>query len=223
MSGIAAILMSLGSTAHKRFGFPIPCHEDSSCNINLQSEQANIIKNSKTMFIDECSMMLCKLLDCLDRFLQELMDSSLPMGGKLVVLMGDFRQILPVVEGGSRAPVVHAAIKTSELWPQFTTLRLSKNMRVDRILQGTEDPARRQDLEDHAKWLLRVGEGTLPTCHGDIIELPDKMVKDTPEDLREAVHDNFASKYMNCDYLSRRAIMTCTNKIVNAENHDVLQ
>ena len=73
MSGIAAILMSLGSTAHKRFGFPIPCHEDSSCNINLQSEQANIIKNSKIMFIDKCSMMLCKLLDCLDRFLKELM------------------------------------------------------------------------------------------------------------------------------------------------------
>ena len=38
MSGIAAILMSLGSTAHKRFSFLMPCYEDSSCNINLQSE-----------------------------------------------------------------------------------------------------------------------------------------------------------------------------------------
>jgi hypothetical protein len=27
---------------------------------------------------------------------------SLPFGGKTVVLGGDFRQILPVVEGGSR-------------------------------------------------------------------------------------------------------------------------
>ena len=62
------------------------------------------------------------------------MNSSLPMGGKLVVLMGDFRQILPVVEGGSRAPVAHAAAKTSELWPQFTTLRLSENMRVGHVL-----------------------------------------------------------------------------------------
>ena len=70
-------------------------------------------------------------------------------------------------------------------------------MRVDRILQETEDPARRQDLEDHAKWLLRAGKGTLPTHHGDIIELPDKMVKDTPEYLREAVGDNFEKKYMN--------------------------
>ena len=49
------------------------------------------------------------------------------------------------------------------------------------------------------------------------------MVKDTPEDLCEAVCDNFASNYMNCDYLSHRAIMTCTNKIVNAANHDMLQ
>lgn len=63
----------------------------------------------------------------------------------------------------------------------------------------------------------------MPTCHSDIIELPDEMVKDTPEDLREAVHDNFASNYINCDYLSRRAIMACTNKIVNAANHDMLQ
>lgn len=100
MSEIAAVLMFLGSTAHKRFSFPILCHEDSSCNINLQSEQANIIKNLKITFINECSMTLCKQLDCLDRFLKELMNSSLPMGGKLVVLMGDFRQTLPVVEGG---------------------------------------------------------------------------------------------------------------------------
>ena len=122
MSRIATTLMSLGSTAHKRFGFSKTCHEDSSCNINLKIEQAKIIKNSKITFIDECYMIIFKLLDCLDSFLKELMNYYLPIGRKLVVLMGDFCQTLPIVEGGSRAPVFYKAIKTSELWLQFTTL-----------------------------------------------------------------------------------------------------
>ena len=37
-------------------------------------------------------------------------------GGKVVVLGGDLRQILPVVEGGGRAQVVDAAMVNSQLW-----------------------------------------------------------------------------------------------------------
>ena len=96
ISGIATILMSLGSKAHKRFSFPTPPCEYSTYNINFQIEKANIIKNSKIMFIDEYYVMLYKLFDCLDHFLQELMNYSLPISRKLVVFMGDFHQILPV-------------------------------------------------------------------------------------------------------------------------------
>ena len=49
-----------------------------------------MIKNTKIIFVDEVSMMHSHQLSCLDRFLKELMTSDDDMGGKLVVLMGDF-------------------------------------------------------------------------------------------------------------------------------------
>ena len=115
MSGIAAILLTLGTTAHKRFGLPIPCYQDSSCKIDMDSPEAQIIKDAKIIFIDECSMMYFRLLDCLNRFLQELMMNVNPMGDKFIVLIGDFRQILPVVPNGFRAHLVSVTIKNSSL------------------------------------------------------------------------------------------------------------
>ena len=42
MSGIAATLISLGSTFHKRFGIPVPCEEFSTSNLKNQlSESTN--------------------------------------------------------------------------------------------------------------------------------------------------------------------------------------
>ena len=45
------------------------------------------------------SMMHFHLLDLLDKYLQALMGNNTYMGGKIVILMGDFRQILPVIPG----------------------------------------------------------------------------------------------------------------------------
>jgi hypothetical protein len=36
--------------------------------------------------------------------------ADVPFGGKVVVLGGDLRQILPVIEGGSRPQIIDAAI-----------------------------------------------------------------------------------------------------------------
>ena len=60
-------------------------------------------------------MMSYKLLDCLNVFLKTLMNSNEPMGGKLIVLMGDFRQILPVVIGSNREDILKNTVKCSEL------------------------------------------------------------------------------------------------------------
>ena len=64
-------------------------------------------------------MMSYKLLDCLNRFLKTLMNSNTPIGSKLIVLMGDFRQILPVVIGSNPEDIVRNTVKCSELWNDF--------------------------------------------------------------------------------------------------------
>ena len=56
--------------------------------------------------VDEVSMMNYEFLNMLDRFLHVLMENDQHMGGKLIILMNEFRQILPVIPGGSKADIV---------------------------------------------------------------------------------------------------------------------
>jgi hypothetical protein len=43
------------------------------------------------------------------------MNSSIPFGGKIILLSGDFQQILPVVPLGDRNEIIDACIKRSYL------------------------------------------------------------------------------------------------------------
>ena len=62
----------------------------------------DIIKQASFILIDEVSMMHKYMLDCLDRFSKVIMNNENVMGGKLMLLVHDFKQILPVIPGGSR-------------------------------------------------------------------------------------------------------------------------
>ena len=44
------------------------------------------------------------------------MDEDQPMGGMCMLLFGDFRQILPVIQGGTRGNIVDPCLKKSFLW-----------------------------------------------------------------------------------------------------------
>jgi hypothetical protein len=50
-------------------------------------------------------------LEALDNFLKELMNCTRLFGGILLLISGDFRQILPVIRHGRRPVIVQATIK----------------------------------------------------------------------------------------------------------------
>ena len=56
-----------------------------------------------------------------------------PFGGKIFVLGGDFRQVLPVIRLGSRCDIVQQCLKNSNLWKHVHVLRLTINMRVQQL------------------------------------------------------------------------------------------
>lgn len=58
-----------------------------------------------------------------------------PFGGKVVVLGGDFRQILPVIRKATRADIVSSAVNSSKVWDTCKVLRLTKNMRLHSTLE----------------------------------------------------------------------------------------
>mgnify|MGYP003702509971 CR=1 FL=1 len=67
-----------------------------------------------------------RCFEALDRTLRDLLsgqtpsNSIVPFGGKVIILGGDFRQILPVIRKGSRASIVDASITNSPLWGHVT-------------------------------------------------------------------------------------------------------
>ena len=223
MSGIASTLMTLATTFHKRFGCPIPCFDDSTSKHRLNSNEALLIKRSKIIIIDEVSMMHYKQLEMLDRFLKELMKSDEYMGGKLIILMHDFRQILPVVPGGSRAMISASSIIHSVMWNNFKTLHLTRNMRVEKMKATNTDPTTIAKLEQHSKWLLSIGDGTIKTAVNNIMEIPSHMVCKDKKELESKVYDNFLDNYNNKEYLKKRAIMSGTNDTIQQCNYEMIQ
>ena len=111
-------------------------------------------------------------LEALDRSVRDVMKNPgqpmpmQPFGGKLLILSGDFRQLLPVVKRGVRAQIVNACITKSErLWQQTQILHLTTNMRCERLLRRG-DPASASQIQEYADWLLRLGEGRIPVAAG---------------------------------------------------------
>jgi hypothetical protein len=65
-----------------------------------------VLRRAKLIVWDEASMVPLPALDCVERLLRDVSGNDMPFGGKVLVLGGDFRQILPVVPRGCEADVV---------------------------------------------------------------------------------------------------------------------
>ena len=108
--------MPHGRTAHLTFGIPPRLLHNSVSSISKNSQKADVLKRAKLIIWDEAPMTHRHALELIDRLLQDLMDSNQPFGGKVVVLGGDFRQVLPVIRKGSRPQIVNASIVNSYCW-----------------------------------------------------------------------------------------------------------
>jgi hypothetical protein len=126
--------------------------------------------------------------EALDRTLRDILAvddpsfADLPFGGIVVVLGGDLRQILPVIEGGSRSQVVSATITNSPLWHSVTPLYLNENMRLS--VPGAT-VALKHEISLFNDWVLDLGEGKLPVVarSGEVcptwIDIPDDLLVHT--------------------------------------------
>ena len=117
-TGIAATLVPQGKTVHKIFKLPVPLHSDSSSNIKLESQDATYLKEIDIFIWDEVPMAPRYAMEVMDRTLRDVMNNDLLFGGKIVVLGGDFRQLLPIKVHGTRCEIVDLSINHSIIWEQ---------------------------------------------------------------------------------------------------------
>ena len=181
-SALAATLLPDGSTAHSTFRIPIPATSASYCGV--KGAERDMIRQCKCICYDEVSMVGKEVADCLDRFLQDVMGNSRPFGGKTVIFLGDFKQLMPV-ETGKRYP---ATVKNCSWWSQCCVLRFTKNWRAARHPEFCE-------------FLENVGNGHLPQ-----VPVPLSSRVHTLANLIASVYGNDMTSVSS----SRRLIMAFT-------------
>ncbi|KAJ6465568.1 DNA helicase Pif1 like protein, partial [Mycena vitilis] len=68
--------------------------------------RGELLREAALLIWDEAPMANHAVLACVDELLRRIMGNNLPFGGKVLILLGDFRQICPVIRRGTRAQVV---------------------------------------------------------------------------------------------------------------------
>ncbi|WOH12592.1 hypothetical protein DCAR_0832098 [Daucus carota subsp. sativus] len=151
-----------------------------------------------------------------------------PFGGITVVLAGDFRQILPVVEKGNRQDIVSACINRSYLWDQVTFYTLKQNMRLKR--GNTEEV--NNAINKFSKWVLDIGDGRLSFVNDDDpnkdpeVVIPQQFISPCTNnplsDIVDIVYPDIEGNFKDHRYLRDRAILAPTNKVVDELNDHIM-
>ena len=207
-TGIAATLMRKGVTAHSLFKLGFDITETSTCFMKSTDPHALYLRDLDIIFIDEATMMQKHVLRMIDVVLRDIMHSDVPFGGKLLVLSGDFRQTLPVIQKAHPAVVLEHCINRSPLWRHFKVIKLTQNMRA------------RPEEAHFANWLVKLGNkqltSDLPNAYQDLIDLPQEV--NLSDNIVDDIHTDLSSGNMrgnsivlcstnaNCDLINSNSL-----------------
>lgn len=144
-SGVAASILPNSRTAHSRFKIPIGKGK-LACNVTKQLGLAELFKATSLIIWDEATMAKKQTIEALDSMLQDITNNHNLFGGKVVVLGGDFRQVLPVIPKGTREDCVNASLIKSYSWQHLNKYKLKTNMRAQ------FDPSFSEILIASRKW-----------------------------------------------------------------------
>nr|XP_047142420.1 uncharacterized protein LOC100202479 [Hydra vulgaris] len=157
-TGIAATLLTNGSTLHGLFKLPVPILDNSTCNVTPNSIQGQFLRQVSLFMLDETSMIPKHALNAIDW------------------------QILPIVKRGRPAEVVESCIKCSLQWQWVQKFTLTENMRVrdgegdfsewllklgSGTIPGKEEDPLKGCIEIPQQCIIRENESTVEKIFGD--------------------------------------------------------
>ena len=207
-TGIAATLLEKGLTVHSLFRLPVPIIETSTCNIPPTSDKAAFLMEQDLIVCDEVSMVPKHALEAIDKALRDIANNDSLFGGKVFLLSGDFRQILPVVRRARPAEIIEVCLKSSYIWNYIQVYNLRLNMRAN------------ENQQVFIQWLLNLGSGQILLKDAepfkDCIELPQRCILPQNASLIDAIFLD------NENDLSSRVILSTTNDDALKMNNDIL-
>ncbi len=98
-TGIAAIIIG-ACTAYKLFGVPMELEYNNVSMLHVDTSAAELLRQSSCIICVEAPASHRYVLDLCDIFLKDICRTSLPFGGKTMLIGGDWRQTLAVVTRG---------------------------------------------------------------------------------------------------------------------------
>jgi len=237
-TGIASLQFVDGRTGHSMFGFGLMEMTDiksgrfdskylSSILDGKNSERIQFLREAVLIIWDEISMLHRLILEGLNTLLKAIMQNDAPFGGKLLITLGDWRQIPPVDElnqgassQGSKvgfdqevdaAPETYAqsslavSVKTSSLWSHFTLYRLVYNVRAE-------------NAPHFHQFLLSVGDGDVQKLTVDtFLANGINVIRTSEEAINFLYVQDMPSGFFPPD-ASRRALLAPYNDQVTAVN-----
>jgi hypothetical protein len=205
-TGIAASLLLEGTTAHTRFGIPLKPDETTVLKLGPKTESYKMVEKCVMLIWDEVTLVPAIVLDAVNLLFQTIKQSTLPFGGVVVVLGGDFRQCLPVLPNGHRSAIIENSVLSSRVWSFTKPLSLSSNMRLS------------ENNGDFSKWLLDIGEGK----SGESVQIPNYMRCNKEQLIDRVFGDFFNGNQQECE-VGNRAILCMTNDDALSLNNELLQ
>ncbi|XP_074318042.1 uncharacterized protein LOC141654826 [Silene latifolia] len=143
-------------------------------------------------------------------------------GGKVILLGGDFRQVLPIITKGKRQDIIQASINRSYIWYECQLFTLSKSMRVS---ETADNPQKQKINHAFNNWLLAMGDGRIETKAAENeteptwIEIPKEYIGSngplSVETVVERIYPYFQQERFNETYLKERAILTSLNEMAD--------
>ncbi|XP_012829805.1 PREDICTED: uncharacterized protein LOC105950963 [Erythranthe guttata] len=180
-----------------------------------------IAYKGKTYVWDEAPMMHKYCLEALEKTMRSITHVPKPFCGKVIVLGGDIKLILPVVLKASRQDIIHTTINSHPLWKDCKVLKLHMNMR----LQSSSNPFELEEINEFADWILSIGNGDAGEqndCEASV-EIPEDMLIPDSEDplleLLKFVYPDLLSNISNPDYFQGSAMLALTNDCVEFFNN----
>ena len=209
-TGIAAILLEGGRTSHSKFGIPLTLNEKSTSSICPSHKKAKILIKSNLIIWDEVSMTSWRAFKIVDDMFRDICEEpQIPFGGKVILIAGDFRQVLPVVERGNRSDIIRESLKQSPIWRYVVHIPLRVNMRT------------KQAESEFSEFLLRLGNGRANINQNNDIVIPSKFVCHNDESLTDWVFNG--CDFSNYESYAQRVILCPTNDDCDLLNTQILR
>lgn len=220
-TALAATNYEKFDTAHGLFKYPVIEEEDNEtedeqCKLIEYPERLELLQATQLIIWDEFPSNHRKIFENIYHSLNKFKD-------KVVLCMGDFRQIAPVVTNGDRKDIVNASIKASHLWSQFSIFNLTINMRLSQQLDENENNLQRK----YADFILAIGEGYHLNQDADLQDENQTtgeqtyVISNIPYILKEenAINYIYPNGMMSINEISTKvALLAVTNKEVDDWN-----